>query len=427
MNARTLAACVAIVLAAPITRAAAQIPFRVLSIDEAVNEAIGHNPALTAQRATLAVADAALVTASLRPNPVLTGDIDSLDLVGTGFSEQNNAGPPQAAVRVDVPLERGRKRALRSAVARYGREFAGAQVADASRRLKLDVTLACVDVLEAKARLALGRDNLQTLERLVDLNERRVATGAIAPLEVTRSRVAMLQYRASVRTAALALTQARLKLLPLLGVRAGDAPVDIDDRLGLAVQPAAPNLDVLQEAARAARPDLRAGRTDQARTQADLRLQVAQAAVDYTVGAEFRRQQGIAGRGNMLGFFVSVPLPFFNRNQGEIARAEAERRRSVLALTAVESDVSSEVASAFEEFRSSQQLVAEIERDLLQPANDARAGTTYTYQAGATSLLDVLDAQRAFNDTMDNYYAAQAAYRRAHAKLTLVAGDEVIR
>ena len=68
MNARTLVACVAIGLAASITRAAAQIPFRVLSIDEAVHEAIDHNPGLTAQRATLAVADAALVTASLRPN-----------------------------------------------------------------------------------------------------------------------------------------------------------------------------------------------------------------------------------------------------------------------------------------------------------------------------------------------------------------------
>ena len=427
MNARRLSACAAIVLAAPIAGAAAQTRFRVLSIDDAIAEAVTHNPALLAQRGTLAVADAAVITAGLRPNPVLTGDVDSLDLVGTGFSELNNAGPPQAAVRVDVPLERGRKRSLRSEVAQYGKQLTQAQVSDAVRRLKLDVMLACVDVLEAKARLELARDNLQTLQKLVDLNDRRVATGAIAPLEVTRSRVAMLQYRASVRTAELSLTQARIKLLPLLGVRAGEAAIDIVDRLGLPSPAAAPVLSDLQASARATRPDLRASRSDQARTQADLRLQVAQATVDYTVGAEFRRQQGIAGRGNMLGFFVSVPLPVFNRNQGEIARAQAETRRSDLALTATEGDVSAEVASAFEEFQSSRQLVAEIERDLLQPANDARAGTTYTYQAGATSLLDVLDAQRAFNDTMDNYHAAQAAHRRAYARLTLVAGNEVIR
>jgi cobalt-zinc-cadmium efflux system outer membrane protein len=335
MNARALAACGAIVLAAPIAVAAAQTRYRVLSIDDAVTEAIAHNPSLMAQRATLAVADAAVVTAGLRPNPVLTGDADSLDLLGTGFSELNNAGPPQASVRVDVPFERGRKRALRTEVAQYGRQLTAAQLSDAERRLKLDATLACIDVLEAKARLELARDNLQTLGRLVDLNDRRVATGAIAPLEVMRSRVAMLQYRASVRTAELALAQARIKLIPLLGIRTGEAPVDIDDQLSPPIQAAAPALSDLQATAHTARPDVRAGRTDQARTQADLRLQVAQATVDYTVGAEFRRQQGVAGRGNMLGFFVSVPLPFFNRNQGEIARAQAEQRRSDLALAAI--------------------------------------------------------------------------------------------
>jgi outer membrane protein TolC len=47
------------------------------------------------------------------------------------------------------------------------------------------------------------------------------------------------------------------------------------------------------------------------------------------------------------------------------------------------------------------------------------------YQAGATSLLDVLDAQRAFNETMDTYYSAQAAYRRAHARLALVTGVDL--
>ena len=71
------------------------------------------------------------------------------------------------------------------------------------------------------------------------------------------------------------------------------------------------------------------------------------------------------------------------------------------------------------------QPLSERERDLLQQATDARAGTTYVYQAGATSLLDVLDAQRAFNDTMDTYYGAQAAYRRAEARLALVAGIDM--
>src|SRR5262249_7323991 len=160
---------------------------------------------------------------------------------------------------------------------------------DAMRRLKLDVTMASIDVLEAKAKLQLARDNLQSLERLLQLNERRLTAGAIPPVDVSRSRVAMLQYRGSVRNAELALTQARLKLLPMLGRMPTDVPVDIDDHLGLTPAAASPDLGALQEAAKAARPDLLAAQREQARTQADLRLQVAQGTVDYVLGAEYRR------------------------------------------------------------------------------------------------------------------------------------------
>jgi cobalt-zinc-cadmium efflux system outer membrane protein len=132
----------------------------------------------------------------------------------------------------------------------------------------------------------------------------------------------------------------------------------------------------------------------------------------------------VIGRGNLLGLFVSVPLPIFNRNQGEIARASAETGKAALTLTALETDVAGEVASALTDFESARAQLIEIERDLLQPTADARSGTTYMYQAGATSLLDVLDAQRAYNDTMDTYYSAQAAYRRAQVRLALVVGRE---
>jgi cobalt-zinc-cadmium efflux system outer membrane protein len=128
----------------------------------------------------------------------------------------------------------------------------------------------------------------------------------------------------------------------------------------------------------------------------------------------------------MLGFFVSVPLPFSNRNQGEIARAEAEHEKAGRSVRAGETAVAGEVAAAYQEFESARSLLADIEHDLLAPTREARASVTYVYQAGATSLLDVLDAQRAFNDTMDTYYSAQAAYRRAQARLSLTVNKDVL-
>jgi outer membrane protein, heavy metal efflux system len=403
----------------------AQEAFRTMTVEGAVNEAVQNNLTLLAERANLSVAEAGLITARLRPNPVLSGSAESLDLLGTGFDTVNQAGPPQYSVRVDVPFERGGKRELRVDTAGQKRQVAEAEFAESVRRLKLDVALASIDVLEAKAKLLLAEDNLRALEQLVRLNEQRLASGAIPQLEVTRSRVAMLQYRSAVRTAQLALSQARLKLLPLLGRQPDETAVDIDDTLATRVAPKA-DLPQLQQAARLARPDLVALRGDQARSIAELRLEQAQGKVDYTLGAEYRREQGVNGRGNMLGFFVSVPLPFSNRNQGEIARADAERDKAERLLRAGETSVAGEVAAAYEEFESARALLADIERDLLAPTQEARASVTYVYQAGATSLLDVLDAQRAFNDTMDTYYSAQAAYRRAQARLSLTVNKDVL-
>src|SRR5215510_11112207 len=125
-----------------------------LTIAEAVDEAVRHNLTLIAQRANLSVAETQIMTARLRPNPVASFSADHLDLLGTGFDEANNGGPPEIAMRVDVPLERGAKRERRIDLAMASRALAEAQFADAVRTLRADVTLACIDVLAARATLS---------------------------------------------------------------------------------------------------------------------------------------------------------------------------------------------------------------------------------------------------------------------------------
>ena len=397
----------------------------VLTVAEAQAEAIQNNPGLMAEKLGLPVADTAVLTAGLKPNPVLSVSSDHLDLLGTGFNATNGAGPSETALRVDVPLERGNKRELRLDNAAYARKIAEAKYADSVRRLRQDVTLACIDLLAAKAKLALANDNLQALNKVVQFNETRLKGGAVAPVELTRARVAMLQYRGSVRTAELALLTARTHLETLLGRRPGGT-IDISGDLKVPLPPSGLNLQELQTTAQTARPDIAAVRVDQARSQSDLRLQIANGKIDYLVGMEVRRQQGVNGTGNSLGFFFSAPLPVYNRNQGEIARAGREQEQLRQSLEAVQTQVTSDVAGAYEEYESARTLAAEIERDLLEPTKQARDTTAYVYQAGASTLVDVLDAQRAFNDTMSAYYDALADYRRASAKLTAAVGQEVI-
>src|SRR4051794_37423849 len=198
-----------------------------ISVKDAVAEAIVNNPGLRAERLAIPVAEAALITAGLRPNPVASYSADHLDALGTGFSETNNAGPTELAFRIDYPWERGRKRELRMDSAGYQSRIVRAKLEDSVRKLTLDVTLACIDVMEAKSKLELAKDNLRSLEGIVKLNQSRVSAGATAPVELTRSRVAMLQFRATVRTTELALATARIRLQALLGRTSGSGPVDV--------------------------------------------------------------------------------------------------------------------------------------------------------------------------------------------------------
>ena len=396
-----------------------------LTIAEAVDEAVQHNLTLIAQRANLSVAETQLLTARLRPNPVASFSADHLDLLGTGFDETNNGGPPEIAFRVDVPIERGGKRERRMDLATASKALAEAQFADAVRTLRADVTLACIDVLAARATRALVADNLRAFEDLARVNRARVAAGSLAPVESTRSEVARLQFRSTAVRADLDLATALARLRTLLGHAATD-PLDVGDDLRIAAA-AAPELTAVQQLALATRPDLRSLELGQARTLADLRLQEAIGRIDYTVGAEYRRQQGIAGRSNSVGFFVTAPLPILNRNQGEIARAGAEHDQLTQQTAAIRAQILADVDIAYREYMTNRELVAAIERDLIQPATSARDISTYTYRAGGSSLLELLDAQRAFNDTMQSYLDAQAGLRRAVARLNAAVGMEVMR
>ena len=178
----------------------------------------------------------------------------------------------------------------------------------------------------------------------------------------------MLQFRATVVRADLDLAKATAQLRTLLG-RPPESPLEIVDALAAAGdERTVDDVAVVESLALRSRPDLQALQLAQARSVADLQLQEALGRVDYTVGAEYRRQQGLSGRSNSLGFFFSTPLPLLNRNQGEIARAGAERDQGSQLIAARRAQVIVDVRSAHHDYMVTRELVSGIERDLLVPA-----------------------------------------------------------
>lgn len=399
---------------------------RLLTVEQAVAEAIENNLAVLAERANVPVAEASVITAGLKPNPVLSIGADHLDVLGTRYNAINNAGPNEINARIDFLIERAHKREFRVETAQLNRQIAEARVAEVIRNLRVDVVTACVDVIQSKASLDLAREILKNYEELFQINEARVNAGSVSPLELVRSRVAMLQFRNQVQRAQLGVTRARTRLRGLMGPQALGQNIDIAGDLKVPIATAALSLEKLHQLAIESRPELQTVRLTQMRAVADLKLQLANGRVDYSYGTEYRRQQGINGTSNSMGVYLSVPLAIRNKNQGEIARVEAEQKLYTRQLQALETNARNEVNAAYESFVASRELVESIEKDLLENARRARDTAGYVYRAGASSLLEFLDAQRALNDTMQSYQEALGDYRRAVVSLNASVNKEII-
>ena len=396
-------------------RARAQTPAP-LTIDRAVMEALDRNLAVVAERDNVAVADARVLTASLRPNPVLTASVMLPD--ATIFNSGIN--PKEGIVRGDVLLERGAKRERRMEVAREARSVTELQLQNTIRALTLNVQSAFIDVQQAQSGLQLARESLAAFDEIVAINTERVRSGDLAPVELARSRLAALQFRNDIRSREAKLAVAVHRLRTLLG-RTDTSPIEVAGELRRDIPALQP--DALQHSALQLRPDLKALERDQARSAADVRLQLAQGKVDYTVSAEFHRQLAPGSlTGNEWGVFFSAPLPFFNRNQGETERARREAHQAAARIAALQSDITGEMRGAWEQYTTTRELVDTIEQQMLTPAREVRDTTAYSYRRGEASFVELIDAQRTFNETMQSYNEARAEFARSLYTLDALTG-----
>jgi cobalt-zinc-cadmium efflux system outer membrane protein len=382
-----------------------------VTVSQAVQEAIQKNVNLLAERYNVSIADALMVTARMRPNPLLSLYGNLLDLAGTGFDKQNAAGPPEYGIRIDWIIERGGKRQRRIDVAETARQVAQWRLINATRILAFDVQNAFVETLLAKETLALAREDLRSFNQIVQVNKVRVEVGDLAPVELRRTQLAALQLQNCVLQSQTKLRLAKERLQLLMGRAVPAADFDIIDEPRRDPPPV--SLDEVERLALDLRPDLQALKCDQARLQAEIRLQLAQGKVDYSIGAEYRRQQGVAGRGNSLGFFFSIPLPIFNRNQGEIERAQREGWRLDARGAALEVEIRNEARNAWLQYETARALLADIENDMLKQARQVLDTMEFSYRRGEASFVEFLDARRASNETTQSYNEARAEYARS--------------
>ncbi|HEY4363724.1 MAG TPA: TolC family protein [Bryobacteraceae bacterium] len=390
-----------------------------ISLDDAVRIALRYNQSLKAQRLNIDQSKASEITAGLKPNPVLGNLVDTIPI----FSPQTIRLQTQIySESLSYTVERGGKREKRVSVAKDNTDVAAKTVNDNERQLRFQVVQAFINVLLAKSVLQLSQDDLANFTQELDLNKARVTAGDLAEGDYLKLSLQKLQFEQDVSAARLSLIQTKAGLRQQLGYESVADNFDVTGMLQHKQHDI--KLDDLEKQALANRPDLQAAHSGVNLANDTVAQAFADKVRDWTWSTDYTNQNfGVNG----IGVSLSFELPFHDRNQGEIARSQAAAKQAVETENSARVGVLTDVINAYHGLQTGEEVVGLFEGGYLDQATQSRDISTYAFQRGAGTILDVLDAERSYRATQLAYRQAVAAEMTAAEQVNFVVGTQVIR
>jgi len=378
------------------------------------------NPSLRAGQIGVDESKANETTAYLRPNPNLSLLADQIDPFP--------GGPAHGAFAFWLPSatltylhERQHKRELRLDSAKEATGIAVSNQSDLERNLLFNLRSAFVQTLQQKAVRDLAKENIDYYDHVLGVNRDRFQAGGIAQVDLDRLELQRVQYESDLQAAEVNLRTAKIQMLALLDDRTPVDQFDVTGPFDFSAQIAP--LDDVRQIALDNRPDLKAALQSVDKAKTDHRLAVAMGSTDPTFGFDVGRNPPID---TYIGFSVSVPLRIFDRNQGEKLRTQLDIDRNERLMEVTRTQVFSDVDSAYATLTSTVGLLQSYKQRYLTQASRVRDTISFSYEHGAASLLDFLNAQADYRGVQLNYLNLVGSYLDAASQLNLAVGREVI-
>jgi outer membrane protein, heavy metal efflux system len=383
----------------------AQAPPVKVTLDEAIQMALQHNHNLLAAQTTIQQSEAQEITANLRPNPTIFTDWEYLPLEKTPSGLANYLhDSTEGDIGLSYLFERGKKRQHRLQAAKDATAVARSLVADNERSLTFQVATLFINVQLAQSTLELAQQDLKSFQKTVEIAEFQNKSGGISENDYLKIKLQLLQFETDVQQAQLSKVQALSDLRQQLGYESVSRDYDVAGAFDY--QPLTVKLDDLQTKAIANRPDLRAAQQGITAANSQYLLAKANGKVDVTVAGNYSHVNGISA----ITFNVSVPLPIFDRNQGEIARTGFVITQAQQQQMFATGQVMTDVKDAYEGLQTNDVVVQFYRSGYLDVAQKSRDISEYAYHRGAATLLDFLDAERSYRSTELAYRQNLASY-----------------
>ena len=376
------------------------------TLSQVMQLALQHNPTMKGSEAVLEQSRSQRITAGAYLNPTMTGS------VGRGSIRDPRTGVSIAerTITVEQPLEWLGKRVARQRAADAGVEGALAGLEQAKVLVLAGVKEAFFQLLFAQQDARLARENLKTVEDLVKLVSARVGTKESPRFELIKATVELQKSQKDLARADNDLLVARAQLNTVTGKALGES---------FAVQgefetvKAGLELHILMNQAVDRQPALR--RQQKVVEQAEYTIEHERASriPNVSVIGQYHREAG--DESVTAGF--SMALPVWYRRQGEIGTAMGTHREAQAERDRMQQELEQTIIRHFQEMQTAQAQMKVFEQGLLHQAKEALDIAQFSFRHGATSLLEVIDAQRVYRQTLLEYAQAQADHSIALARL----------
>lgn len=387
-----------------------------LTISEAVQIAKEHNTVLKSEKLNIDLAKTDLITAGLRPNPTLNNQ--SLQLIRPSFfpsdSRWYHASNRQVWWQLTKQFQWTSIRNGKLDVANQQIRVAENTYYDIERNLAFDVASQYLIVWKLKQQLLNLQQAQSNFDSLVTIQQARFKNQVVTSTELLRTQIPLEQYKLQLKGIRQDYKNNLEQLKFLLGstdsvdVASGTLPEPVNlagTKDSLAVK-------VIKE-----RPDVKATVSEIAVSESNIKLQRAQRIPVPELGVIWNPQNTIP----YLGFFGTIQIPLFSRNQGNIAASYIRRDQAELHLQTIKLQVNTEITAAWQTYHLQKETIGRYDQ-ILQQSQEVLKSVRYSYLRGGTTLIDLLEAERSWYDTQKLYYEAQFQYYQSYLQLLLAAG-----
>lgn len=395
------------------------------TLDQVIETAIRNNPQLKAAQARLGISEAEILTAGARLNPAIVSD--------NGIAEKTYR------LGIEQTIELGGKRRKRINVANAQRQVVMAEVNTALLDLRSNVRRAYTQLFNAQEKERAYQDITQTTEKLLGITQKREQAGDIAKLDVLAARIARTSARNDFQTASYQVIEARSRLSALLNQPISSTiqlsppssfpqatlfkiPPMQGALLQGSVNEAAANLEELIAQALSHRPEVQELTRRQEVTQAQLALAKASRIPNLTLaaGPDYVSEPG---QKEFNAFILgNLEIPLFNRQQGPIQEALAWQSQLEQERAALKNRITYEIINAHTAFVANQERIKRYETELIPDAQQVVEMSQLSFQAGKSSILIPIEAQRAYINTRLGYLQTLADYQNAISDLERAVG-----